>query len=86
MNKFARSTRSAIGAFANKARGVKQAAGALALSAMTSVALATPTGLGETAATEITASKSQVDSVQSALIGLLILLVIFSFIRRSMGK
>lgn len=44
------------------------------------------TTLGQNAANAITGAESEVSLVQAALIGLLVLLVIFMFIRRSMGK
>ena len=60
--------------------------GVVGLSVATAgTAMATST-LGQTAATAITGAESEIGLVQGALIGLLVLLVIFMFIRRSMGK
>ncbi len=89
MNKFVRNTKSAAGAFGRRAAkfGSKAAAAYGTSMAMVGAALAsTPATVGEAAATGITAGKSQVDSVQNALIVVLIGLVVFSLIRRSFGK
>jgi len=60
------------------------AGGSLAL-VMTHSAMAA-TGIGDTAATQITGAKSQVETVQTAMLGVLIVLVVFGLIRKSFGK
>lgn len=42
--------------------------------------------VGSTAATAISGSNSQIEQVQTALLGALVLLVVFALIRRSFGK
>lgn len=67
--------------------GNKLAAGAGIASVGIGSALATTSsGLGQTAATAIDGAKSEVGLVQTALIAVVVLLVVFMFIRRSMGK
>lgn len=70
---------------------VKLAAALLAVSlvvssAVATVAMATPPSLGQTAATAIGGAESDVGLVQAAVIGVLVLLVIFAYIKASMRK
>lgn len=72
-------------AFASRAR--KFGAGALAVvGSVFSLSAFAATTLGQTAATAIGGAESEIGLVQAALIGLLVLLVIFMFVKRSMGK
>lgn len=76
-------------AFQRAARSVKSRAaaglGALGLAAASTGALASTT-VGATAAAGIDGATSEVQLVQTAMIGVLILLVVFALIRRSFGK
>jgi len=56
----------------------------LVASTVSTVALATPPSLGQEAATAIGGAETEVGLVQAAVIGVLVLLVIFLFIKRSM--
>lgn len=65
--------------------GRRIAQGAVAVGAtVTAMAASAATSLGSTAATAIDGAGSEVSLVQTAVIGVLVLLVIFLFIKRSM--
>jgi uncharacterized transporter YbjL len=74
----------------DKARslGARVAAGATALTgALASTAvMASSNTIGQTASTQITGAKSDVELVQTAMLGVLIVLVVFGLIRKSFGK
>lgn len=62
------------------------AATAVVLSGASALAAAAPPSVAQGAVTAIDGAKTDVGLVQTAIIGVLVLLVVFMFIKRSMGK
>lgn len=74
----------------DKARSLRNrvAAGVAGFGSMlaTGVAMATSSSPGQTASTAITGAKGDIELVQTAMLGILIVLVVFGLIKRSLGK
>lgn len=74
----------------DKARSLGARIGAAVTGAFASVtsvvAMAGATSVGQEAASKISGAESQIELVQTAMLGVLILLVVFALIRKSFGK
>lgn len=84
--KYLRNARVHAGNIVAGGRSFASKAGVAIGSVLASGAALATTTVGQTAATEISGAESQVELVQTAMLGVLILLVVFGLIRKSFGK